>query len=434
MKVSPPWYGGVLEARVAVVEDDSPIESLVDLHLGTDETEAAGLLRDLEAAAFPLHDVVVADDAFVHEAADAVEAFWSRPPGSFHFAGHSGETAIVIGDEFAQHGVGGIEVMSTRKAEFTAQAILQHTPESLDAAFGLGTVGGDESDAELFQCAAELGGLAFSRELFFDRPGVVVADKDAAAITIKSQRHTAAAQHLAKQAEVAESGLGREELRGQDLAGGIVLHAESGEARAATFQPVMRAAVELHQFAEASGTHPALAMSGSAALARRALAIATGAPTVLLMPVNYMRNKNDPTGFDVPFFARKKEAKLFGDLNDFHFEDGHTFDFRGEAARSAEDRGGTLSDSNQRASKGFRYTFALAKTYGGLVGEYKLDWFFVKGYATDSSKAEGSYKFAPHFARTLQEVNEAPDDSLSDHFPIAVDVPLTEPPLKVAHL
>jgi hypothetical protein len=52
-----------------------------------------------------------------------------------------------------------------------------------------------------------------------------------------------------------------------------------------------------------------------------------------------MRNKNDPTGFDVPFLARKKEAKLFGDLNDFHFEDGHTFDFRGEAARSAEERG-----------------------------------------------------------------------------------------------
>ena len=156
----------------------------------------------------------------------------------------------------------------------------------------------------------------------------------------------------------------------------------------------------------------------------------TGAPTILLMPVNMMRNKNDPTGFDVPFVSRKKEAKLFGDLNDFHFEDGHTFDFRGEAARSAESRDGTLSDSNQRATKGFRYTFALARTYGGLVGEYKLDWIFVKGYATDSSKPGGSYKFAPHFARTLQEVNNAPDHSLSDHFPITVDIPLTEPLLK----
>jgi endonuclease/exonuclease/phosphatase family metal-dependent hydrolase len=165
--------------------------------------------------------------------------------------------------------------------------------------------------------------------------------------------------------------------------------------------------------------------------ATSAIKWSTGAPTVLLMPVNMMRNKNDPTGFDVPLVSRKKEAKLFGDLSDFHFEDGHTFDFRGEAARSAESRGGTLSDSNQRATKGFRYTFALARTYGGLVGEYKLDWIFVKGYATDSSKPGGSYKFAPHFARTLQEVNNAPDHSLSDHFPITVDIPLTEPLLKV---
>jgi hypothetical protein len=56
----------------------------------------------------------------------------------------------------------------------------------------------------------------------------------------------------------------------------------------------------------------------------------------------------------------------------------------------------------------------------------------VKGYATDSSKPGGSYKFAPQFARTLKEVNEAPDESLSDHFPITVDVPLTEPAVKVA--
>jgi phosphoglycolate phosphatase-like HAD superfamily hydrolase len=37
---------------------------------------------------------------------------------------------------------------------------------------------------------------------------------------------------------------------------------------------------------------------------------------------------------------------------------------------------------------------ACARTYGGLVGQYKLDWFFVKGYATSSGKPGGSYKFA----------------------------------------
>src|SRR5216684_8957962 len=75
-----------------------------------------------------------------------------------------------------------------------------------------------------------------------------------------------AAEHLFQQAEIAERGLRREELGGQDFAGGVVLHAESGELRAATFEPVVRAAVELHEFAEASGTQAALAMSGGAAL------------------------------------------------------------------------------------------------------------------------------------------------------------------------
>jgi hypothetical protein len=154
----------------------------------------------------------------------------------------------------------------------------------------------------------------------------------------------------------------------------------------------------------------------------------TGAPTVLLIPVNMMRNKNDPTGFDVPVVSRKKEAKLFDESNKFRFEDGHVFDFRGESERSADGRGGTLSDSNQRSGKGFRYTFALAKTFGGLFGEYKLDWFFVKGLATDSRKPGGKYQFAPHFAWTLLELNNAPEESLSDHFPITVDLPLTEPP------
>jgi endonuclease/exonuclease/phosphatase family metal-dependent hydrolase len=158
----------------------------------------------------------------------------------------------------------------------------------------------------------------------------------------------------------------------------------------------------------------------------------TGAPTILLVPVNMMRNKNDPTGFDVPLVSRKKEAKLFDESVKFRFDDGHVFDFRGESTRSAEGRGGTLSDSNQRSGKGFRHTFALAKTYGGLFGEYKLDWFFVKGLATDSRKPGGKYQFAPHFAWTLSELNNAPEESLSDHFPITVDLPLTEPPTRSA--
>jgi len=61
---------------------------------------------------------------------------------------------------------------------------------------------------------------------------------------------------------------------------------------------------------------------------------------ILLMPVNMMRHKNDPTGFDVPLVSRKKEAKTFRRPQDYRFEDGNAFDFRGEAARSTDNKGG----------------------------------------------------------------------------------------------
>jgi hypothetical protein len=259
----------VLQTGVTVVERHSSVKGLVDLHFGAGKAEAARLLRDLEAAAFPLHDVVVADGALVKEAADAVEAVRCGTPGGFHLAGLFGETAVVVGDESAQHGVGGVEIMSASKAEFAAQAILQHAPEAFDAAFGLRAVGGDEGDGQLFQGAAELGRLTFTGELFLDGPVVVVADEDAAVIAVKSERHTVAAEQLFQQAEIAESGFRGEELGGQDFAGGVVLHAKSGELGAAAFEPVVWAAVELHEFAEARGTHTALAMSGSAAFSRR---------------------------------------------------------------------------------------------------------------------------------------------------------------------
>jgi len=92
-------------------------------------------------------------------------------------------------------------------------------------------------------------------------------------IAVKSERHAVAAQQLAKQAEIAESGLRGEELRGQDFTGGVVLHTKSGEVRAAAFEPVVRAAVALHEFAEACGPQAAPAMSGSTAFSRRAEAV-----------------------------------------------------------------------------------------------------------------------------------------------------------------
>ena len=76
MKMSPWRSQGVLQASIAVVERDSPVERLIDIHFGSGKAEALALLRDLETLAVPLHDVVVADHALMNE---AVEMGVSRP-------------------------------------------------------------------------------------------------------------------------------------------------------------------------------------------------------------------------------------------------------------------------------------------------------------------------------------------------------------------
>src|SRR5216684_4527932 len=118
----------MLQAGGAIVERDATVESLVDLHFGTGEAEATRLLGNLEATAFPLHDVVVADHALVHQAANTVEALRSGTPRGGPFARLPSKTAVVVGDELAQHGIGGVQVQGSGQTQFTAEAILQHAP------------------------------------------------------------------------------------------------------------------------------------------------------------------------------------------------------------------------------------------------------------------------------------------------------------------
>ena len=46
----------------------------------------------------------------MNEATDALEIFGSRAPGGLHFARAAGEAAVVVGEEDAQHGVGGVQI------------------------------------------------------------------------------------------------------------------------------------------------------------------------------------------------------------------------------------------------------------------------------------------------------------------------------------
>jgi hypothetical protein len=150
-------------------------------------------------------------------------------------------------------------------------------------------------------------------------------------------------------------------------------------------------------------------------------------PLAALTPVNYFRNYLDPTSAHVPVIGSNKEAILFRHIERFRFADKMAFDFRGETEHNLHDKEGTLANSNQRGGKGFVPTFTLQRDFGGLVGRYKIDWFFVKPFIPQPRGEGMSYAFAPHFPLTMRDLNSAVPDGVSDHAPITVDLPLLNP-------
>jgi endonuclease/exonuclease/phosphatase family metal-dependent hydrolase len=135
--------------------------------------------------------------------------------------------------------------------------------------------------------------------------------------------------------------------------------------------------------------------------------------------------QGDPTASGVPLLAANPEQGFFKELEKYRFDDGTRIDFRGDAGLSVNSRDGTLGNSNERASKGFVTTFSLPRTLGAK-GKFRLDWVFVKAYLKDDPGAADSYRFAPGFARTMDDANQALDEPLSDHAAISVDLPIVQ--------
>ncbi len=138
--------------------------------------------------------------------------------------------------------------------------------------------------------------------------------------------------------------------------------------------------------------------------------------------VKMQRTRNDPTVKSVKFVSENPEEEFFDTLKDFRFADGGAFDFRGSKEHSTGASGETLSDSNERGSKGFVSTLELNGTFDI---ELKLDWIFVKPVGlTDPDDKNQPYVFAPQFGRTLKTLNYSLKDRISDHNPMIVDLPL----------
>lgn len=161
--------------------------------------------------------------------------------------------------------------------------------------------------------------------------------------------------------------------------------------------------------------------------ARQALLLIVPVPGVgyAFGTANYFKNFHDPTTVNVPLLLGNRSRKMFDEVEAFRFSDGGSFDFSGDKALSHRRRGRTLADSNQREWKGFTPTFTFQRTFKGLIGRYKIDWFFVKGPSANATTlGPGVTAFRPYFGRTFQLVNDSLDPRISDHSPITVDLPL----------
>ncbi len=145
--------------------------------------------------------------------------------------------------------------------------------------------------------------------------------------------------------------------------------------------------------------------------------------------ITFGRKYADPTVKSIPIISPNPERRFFSTLEDFRFTDGGAFDFRGDKTHSIGSKNKRLSNSNERGRFGFITTYQVKRPIG-FIGKYKLDWIFVKpAKLINPRDSKQSYLFAPHFGQTMTEINEVVEDRISDHRPILVDLPITEPRL-----
>jgi endonuclease/exonuclease/phosphatase family metal-dependent hydrolase len=142
---------------------------------------------------------------------------------------------------------------------------------------------------------------------------------------------------------------------------------------------------------------------------------------------NITKNLFDPFALNIPIVAPNKIKDLFTTIQDFTFNDGKTFDFRGDKDRSINMKNGILANSNQRGAKGFKTTFSVRRPIAKIIGIYRLDWVFVKSYITDPFDKNQTYRFAPHYGETLDMINLSLKERISDHHPNTVSLPFNEP-------
>jgi hypothetical protein len=154
--------------------------------------------------------------------------------------------------------------------------------------------------------------------------------------------------------------------------------------------------------------------------------IYTGAKAA--MSLSGIQYRIDPTSANIPGASANLERGSSLRWRNFDLRMARLSIFGVFRSAPSTETSGTLADSNQRQGKGCNPTFNAELIWGKVkLAKFKLDWFFVKADIETPRDAKGPYLFAPHFARTLVNLNNRPAEPIADHSPMMVDLPYSEP-------
>lgn len=228
---------GVVE-RFAFVEDvDLALRVLTDSDLSLAECIRRARGLDLVDDLFVLQGQVLGKGAGFLKRKDLVEVLIreeQRAVGIEGTSGLDGKAAVEILDEFRGEGIGIFDVGDISQTQLLDQTVLQGAKYTLYPAFGLGRVGADDLDVQVFHRSAKLGHSRAGEGIFDIHP------EDAVFVAVEGHRQAVTSQIMASGLEVAEGGLSRREKQFHQSAGGIIDVCQQIALRSAVFKPGMR--------------------------------------------------------------------------------------------------------------------------------------------------------------------------------------------------
>ena len=151
---------GVVEGLAFVEDVDLTLRVLTDDDLSL--TQSIGWARSLDLVddLFVLQGQVLGKDASLLKGKDQVEFFLGKEQwtvGIVAAPGLDGEAAVEVLDEIRDEDIGIFDVGDISQTELLDQTVLQGAKHTLYPAFGLGRVGADDLDVQVFHRSAKLG-------------------------------------------------------------------------------------------------------------------------------------------------------------------------------------------------------------------------------------------------------------------------------------